>query len=124
MKIFIQKLSEITIPEQKETPKRPWRPAEARVRFSLTLAEDDGEPLLTIDGWTVDRNRVVRPPYTRGKFSTGYVTYQHPSKPFLERITAAVMSVPDVDVILGPPEPGWVAPLGRKKIEGKVEVSK
>ena len=72
-----------------------------RVRFSVTYAEDDGTPVVTEKGWTIDMERVVRPPSTKTRFGK-YYKLVDASVDHIERLTKALADMPEVIEILGP----------------------
>jgi hypothetical protein len=97
MKISVKDCSVIKVP----TKKAPE--PETRVRFTVTLAADNGEPLMSIAGFTIDKDRRVRPPSTRIRFSGAPMQFIHLS-PFLEQqLQGALETLPDVRSTLGPP---------------------
>lgn len=118
MKITVHDCKTIDIKERTNA-RGVVTPAETRVRFSLTIAEDDGEPWLTMEGWTIARDRTVRPPYSRTAFSSRLTKFVHPSNSCFEEVKAAVLTIPDVQEILGP----YVPVVGTgKKLKGSASV--
>lgn len=93
MKITTQNYSVI-----KGGQKKPF----TRVRFSIALQDDDGLPLFTWAGWTIDEYRTIREPGARVMFNDRIVSFTHVSKRFQEQLAAAIESRPDVVRILGP----------------------
>jgi hypothetical protein len=71
------------------------------IRFSLTLVDDDGEPLLSYPGWTLNVYREVNTPATRT--SRGfYKRFSETSAPFERQLLAALEGFPEVERVLGP----------------------
>lgn len=89
MKIFLRDLTSITVRNER------------RVRFSVTYAEDDGEPVATEIGWTVDANRVIRGPAVRSQWGKYYPVVEMSDK-WLQRITVAVEKLKFTAKVLGP----------------------
>lgn len=89
MKLFIRDLSSILVRDER------------RVRFSVTYADDDGEPVATELGWTIDQDRHIRPPANRTFQGRYYPVVEFPQKTY-DRIHAAVSDMKFVNEVLGP----------------------
>jgi len=108
MKIFIR---DITTVQTKTGP---------RVRFSVTYAQDNGEPVATERGWTIDAGRDLHLPATRTSFGRYYPMVEA-SDWLLEKVKAGILTVPQVERVLGPQVVG-ITPDAREVIEGEVEL--
>lgn len=75
---------------------------ETRVRFAVTMAADNREPLLTIHGFTVSPDRRIRPPSTRTRFGGKPFQFVTLSPALEQRLQDALERVPDVRDTLGP----------------------
>lgn len=109
MKVYIRDLSSLS------TGTGP------RIRFSVTIAKDSGEPVLTVKGWTMDRTRFIRPPATRGSGGR-FFSIAEVSDEYVEKFKASLEAMPEVQDILGPQVEG-VTNAGNEKIEGVFEIS-
>lgn len=103
MKIFVRDLRDL---------------GEHRVQFSITLADDNGEPLVTQRGYTIDWDRAIRPPATRTKYGKVLAITDLAPK-FEESIKRAVLEMEGVEDVLGQrpekPEPQGKLP-GEKRV--------
>ena len=71
------------------------------VRFSLTLNSDDGDPLMSYPGWTVNVYRDVLAPAT--KTSRGfYKRFTDITPAFEKQLLEALETFPEVERVLGP----------------------
>jgi hypothetical protein len=71
------------------------------IRFSLTLTDDTGDPLLTYPGWTYNVYREVMTPATRT--ARGFYTrFSEASSVFEKQLRDALETFPEVERILGP----------------------
>ena len=71
------------------------------IRFSLTLTSDDGEPLMSYPGWTLNVWREVQAPAT--KTGRGFwKRFTDVSAPFERQLLEALEGFPEVDKVLGP----------------------
>lgn len=89
MRIYIRNLSAITVRDDR------------RVRFSVTYAEDDGTPVSTELGWTVDTERHIRVPANR-TFQGRYYPIVEPSDDLLRRLGEGLEKIKFVHDTLGP----------------------
>jgi hypothetical protein len=89
MKIFIRDISSIQVPSG------------PRVRFSVTFADEDANPLVTMNGWTMDRKRRVQTSAHRAAGGKWY-RFDEASPEFLEKIKTALNGMKSVQEILGP----------------------
>jgi len=102
MNIYIKNLSKVRISRGDES-----------VRFSVTFAGDDGEPLLTQQGWLFNRRRRVTPPKTN---INGTPVQLITISDVLElRLRTALESIPEVREILGLPDKKTEVPLNVEK---------
>jgi hypothetical protein len=72
-----------------------------QVRFTLTLTDDTGEPLMSYPGFTVNVYRDIQPPATRTAKGF-YKRFTDISSPFERQLLEAVESFPETEQILGP----------------------
>jgi hypothetical protein len=71
-----------------------------QIRFSLTITDDSGDPLLTYPGWTLNVWREIQTPATRT--SRGYYKrFSEISEPFERQLLNTLESFPEVDRVLG-----------------------
>lgn len=71
------------------------------IRFTLTLTSDDGEPLMSYPGWTLNVYRDVSCPAT--KTARGfYKRFTDISPAFEQLLLEALESFPEVERVLGP----------------------
>jgi hypothetical protein len=104
MKILIDDVQEIVGP---------------KIRFALTFVDDDGEPLLTYPGWTLNQKREIASPATLTRYGK-YHRFSSISPRFEVLLRGAVESFEEVEKVLGPALPGESVP---RKIGGKREIS-
>jgi hypothetical protein len=71
------------------------------VRFTLTLTDDDGDPLMSYPGWTLNVYRDVQAPAT--KTSRGfYKRFTETSPAFERQLLEALEGFSEVEKVLGP----------------------
>ena len=79
-------------------------------RFSVTITNDDDEPLLTIVGWLYDAWRKLQPP--RAKTGWNYISVVKLYPDFIKKLKDHLENVPEIQKILQPlrkdiPALGW-----------------
>lgn len=93
-----------------------------RVRFSVTYAHDNGEPVATERGWTMGIERAVVPPSSRTGFGRYYKIVE-PSEWLVEKLVAVLSDLPEVEKLLGPRVEGInVSSSGREVLDVNLEV--
>ena len=71
------------------------------VRFTLTLTDDGGDPLMSYPGWTLNVYRDVQAPAT--KTGRGFwKRFTDISAPFEKQLLEALEGFPEVETVLGP----------------------
>ncbi len=71
------------------------------IRFSVTVADDTGEPLITQSGFMLDNRRKVIPPRTRVKFGR-MAQFTVVSPKFETMVREVAGAIQEVQEILGP----------------------
>lgn len=93
-----------------------------RVQFTVTFAEDDGEPVDTTYGWTMDMSRKIWIPASRTGWGKYYPMHA-PSDKLLERLAGGLIAHEQVDRILGPQVEGvYLGSKGEEIIKLELDV--
>jgi hypothetical protein len=128
MKVTVSEPQELQVKTKRPDPvtNKSVEMSEPRVRFSVSLVDDDGEALWTQQGFTIDPYRVIRVPMQRPRFGFRAMQFTHIHPRFADDLREAVLSIPDVPTLLGPvPDrpPNWEsAKAPAKRIKGRATV--
>lgn len=108
MRVFLRDLTDVKVSNG------------TRIRFSVTVADDNEAPIMTIAGWTIDQKRRVQSPASRTH--TGrYFRFIDVSDEFTGKLKDALEQMEIVQRILGPNVEG-ITYEGRQTLEGEAEI--
>ncbi len=109
VKLFLRDWSEVITPSGK------------CVRFSVTIADDTGDPLVTQEGFLLDSRRKVMCPKTRVRFGK-MVQFTKVSQKFEIMVREVIAGLPEVLEVLGPMPPEEEEKEAKRLDVGGVEV--
>lgn len=88
------------------------------IRFTLSITDDDGEPLMSYPGWTMNQYREIETPAT--KTSRGFwKRFTQVTDAFEAQLRTALEDIPETAKILGPK---LEKVLRVRKIKGEREI--
>jgi hypothetical protein len=93
------------------------------IRFSVTLAEDDGTPLWTNEGWRLTTERVILPPSTMTGHFRSFTKFNIISEKFHDMLLRALVKFPGVEEVLkAPPKVEDIKLVEPEKLKGQENV--